>query len=67
MSERPAVRAPAQNDTLRRAGLRNRGHDDGRMGRPPRSSDSEYLTSYRRGAEKRNGAVTTTETPQGAA
>lgn len=35
-----------------RQGLRTRGFDDGLAGRPKRSDNPEYLTSYRRGQQR---------------
>lgn len=34
-----------------REGLRNQGFSDGKLGRPKRSQEPEYLASYRRGKE----------------
>jgi hypothetical protein len=34
-----------------RSRLREAGYNDGRAGRPKRSTNPEYLTSYRRGVE----------------
>jgi len=65
--DRLSLRAPAQNEQLRKQGMRNRGHTDGRLGRPPRSSDPDYLQSYRRGAEARAQTVATTDSPPVAA
>lgn len=39
-------------EAKRRAQERERGFADGRAGRPKRSADPEYLTSYRRGKEQ---------------
>lgn len=43
---------PPSKSVLRKA-MRDRGYQHGMDGSPPNSSEPEYLTSYRRGKERR--------------
>jgi copper oxidase (laccase) domain-containing protein len=54
MSEaRRGYDTPNVPEAARRARLRERGFSDGYAGRPKTSDDKEYLTSYRRGRERK--------------